>query len=106
MDGSAEPQPLTDGKLRDNDPHVSPNGNLIAFTRLEDPGIWLVGRDGSGVKQLTDLAGDQDPAWSPDGDRIAFKRNKQLWVMKADGTGAKRVTSTSEEDTAAAWTPR
>jgi molecular chaperone DnaK len=106
VDGAAEPEPITDGKLRENDPHVSPNGNLIAFTRLADPGIWLAGRDGSAVKQLTDLEGDQDPAWSPDGERIAFKRNKQLWVMAADGTGAKRVTSTSEEDTAAAWTPR
>jgi Tol biopolymer transport system component len=66
----------------------------------------VTGPAGSPTRQLTTTVGDQDPCWSPDGRRIAFKRNKLLWVMNADGTGAERVTHDSDEDTAAAWTSR
>jgi len=35
-------------------------------------------------------------AWSPDGKRIAFQSNRtgrwEVWVMNADGTGAKQLT--------------
>jgi len=34
-----------------------------------------------------------DPAWSADGLRVAFSRHRDIWVMNADGTGQRRVTS-------------
>ena len=42
---------------------------------------------------------DSDPAWSPDSKTLAFfstageKEQAQLWVVNADGTGAKKLTS-------------
>ena len=54
--------------------------------------------DGSGVKRLTTAAAhDEDPAWSPDGKRIAFvssvsQRNGEIYVMNANGTAKKRLT--------------
>lgn len=53
---------------------------------------------------------DMNPAWSPDGTRIAFqsKRNGDqfdLWWMNADGSGATRLTQDVNEDRNPAWSP-
>ena len=53
--------------------------------------------DGSGQKRLTShAAADGDPAWSPDGRKIAFvrgtRRNQDIFVMNADGSEQKRLT--------------
>jgi Tol biopolymer transport system component len=66
--------------------------------------------DGSGQTQLTTLGQNYQPAWSPDGSKIAFTStrdpgnpdcdgdftlcNYELYVMNADGTGQTRVTNT------------
>ena len=75
-------------------PAVSPNGNVVAFRRTGLPGygIWTVNADGTGARQVsTDpqniASNDSDPAWSPDGSKIAFVRNGELHVMNADGSG-------------------
>jgi len=47
--------------------------------------------------------------WSPDGQRIAFdarvEGNPDIWVMNADGTQPRRMTSEPSEDVTGAWTP-
>lgn len=49
----------------------SPSGDAVTFARFPD--IFIIKADGSGLTQLTnDPATDRSPAWSPDGDRIAF----------------------------------
>ena len=75
-------------------PAVSPNGNLVAFHRSGAPGygIWTINANGTGARQVsTDpqniATNDTDPAWSPDGSKIAFVRNGELHVMNADGSG-------------------
>jgi len=94
------------GDERDNDAAVSPIGDVVAFTRAGQ-GIWTVGLGGANLNtQLTKQNGDQDPSWSPDGSRITFKRQDQLWVMDADGGNPRRISAPGDVGTAAAWSPR
>src|SRR5712691_7877413 len=44
---------------------------------------------------------DADPTWSPDSRLIAFSRDDELWVMRANRSGAHRVAAT----TSWAWSP-
>jgi dipeptidyl aminopeptidase/acylaminoacyl peptidase len=50
------------------------------------------------------------PAWSPGGQRIAFVSDREgdfgnLWVMGADGSGAERLVSESNQHGSPAWSP-
>jgi Tol biopolymer transport system component len=59
--------------------------------------------DGRRVSRLTRSRDDDgQPAWSPDGRRIAFvsrrDRNDEIYVMNAGGSHAVRLTSTPRED--------
>lgn len=52
---------------------------------------------------------ETDPAWSPDGRRVAFASNRsgqfQIYVAAADGSGARPVTSLAGGATEPAWSP-
>ncbi len=93
----------------------------IAFvsSRDGDYAIYVMAADGSNERRLTDERGDTstpagvqfqvDPAWSPDGTRIAFASAREgsfdIYVMNADGTGTTRLTSTDENDQGPTWSP-
>ncbi|MGI8854927.1 MAG: TolB family protein [Thermomicrobiales bacterium] len=88
----------------------------IAFVSNSAAGddIWTVDPDG---RRLTDLTktqkakgNDSDPQWSPDGSRIAFVSDRDgggtdIWVMNADGMGARNVTHTAGDDFSPRWSP-
>jgi Tol biopolymer transport system component len=44
-----------------------------------------------------------DPAWSPDGSRIAFVHDEEIWVMHADGSHAHRLLALHSGSPA--WSP-
>lgn len=83
----------------------------IAVAR-DSAGIELISPTGAHVATLTRHAGwvDSDPAWSPDGRRLAFTRTTndyrsfQVYVMGADGRGVRRITS-GRYDWRPAWSP-
>jgi hypothetical protein len=96
-----QPLQLSPSGLSGDLPAVSPDGNLVAFARVAGSppgyGIWTVSTNGGGARQVTTdpqsvAQFDTDPAWSPDGSRIAFIRNGDLHVMNADGSATTNLT--------------
>ncbi len=72
--------------------------------------IAVMNPDGSGLRAITFGAADEEPAWSPDGTRIAFWRAPQeksagIWVANADGTDAHPLLQTQDSIEAIAWSP-
>ena len=90
---------------RMREPAWSADGSQIAFQYFpgggDSPpgwGIWVMSSDGTNGRQITrdaqSVAGnDNYPAWSPDGTKIAFVRNSDLFVMNTDGTGVTNLTA-------------
>ena len=52
---------------------------------------------------------DKSPAWAPDGKQIAFVSDRdgdwEIYVMSADGSGQRRITSSAGVDRQPAWSP-
>ena len=72
--------------------------------------IHVSNADGSDDRAVTaDAFRDADPAWSPDGARLAFTTerdgNSEIYVVDADGTGAVRLTNHPAADFHPAWSP-
>ena len=89
----------------------SPDGSRIAFVsyRAGGPEIWVAGRDGSGLQQITSLGAPEllVGGWSPDGARVVFDApiagNDDVYVVGADGGHMRRLTSESSVDGVVSW---
>jgi TolB protein len=94
-------------------PVFSPDGSKIAFmsTRDDYPDIYVMNRDGSGIRRLTnDRAGDSAPTWSPSGAQIAFVSDRagspQIYIINADGSGGlRRLPVTTAHADKPSWSP-
>lgn len=99
---------------RAESPAWSPDGQKIAFvrrpnpTRSDDSSIYIASADGSAARRITGRFSD-DPAWSPDGRRIAFASGLSgagdIYVMRTNGTGLRRLTHGGDVDGEPTWSP-
>jgi Tol biopolymer transport system component len=55
--------------------------------------IWTSSLDGGSLTQLRE---GSYPRWSPDGSRIVFVHQDDIWTIKADGTELTQLTSTKD----------
>jgi Tol biopolymer transport system component len=71
--------------------------------------IFIVGRDGAGLTQLTDGAlGAGNPTWSPDGAWIAFEgrpggEEQDLYAVTQDGSRVIQLTDTGKDEYGPDW---
>jgi Tol biopolymer transport system component len=79
----------------------------IAFARANQ--VYTINASGSGVQKLTFAGKNYWPRWSPDGKRIAYiheeSGHRDVWVMRADGSGKQRVTTGGNVIFGPAWSP-
>lgn len=105
--------------VRDGYPNLAPDGRALLFhsNRSGRQAIWIAGADGSNPRILfDDPAIGEDPGtpvWAPDGTRIAFAmkprgatdpNESEVYTMKPDGSGLRRLTNAPGDDSHPHWT--
>ncbi len=104
-------------------PDWSPDGAKIVFispcparaefteTLYKDSSLYVMNADGSDIQLLTAGSGFE-PAWSPDGKRIAFTSlrdgKKDIYVLTLESGAVTRLTTVSgdvQENSQPAWSP-
>jgi TolB protein len=124
-DGSGLEQ-LTSDPAFDDQAALSPNGATLAFVSTRESGfanIWLLDLAARKYVNLTkSTAGNFRPAWSPDGQWIAFSSDRDaapgsfpgqwellqstgIYIIHADGTGLHRLTKAGGFAGSPAWSP-
>jgi len=111
---------LTSGRSDDEAPAWGPTGS-IAFVRGGD--VYLKAPKRAPRALTGGSSDDRDPVWSPDGRRLAFTRlpartqatkgkrrkrparRRELWVMHANGTKARRLAVLRADVSSPAWSP-
>ncbi len=105
---SSKPGPGTD-----NTPAPAASGEPNGNSKIVPASVYVVDANGSSPHTLTNrpLAFDARPAWSPDGNRIAFESTadgkRSIFVMQADGQGLRRLTDAggTAGDSSPSWSP-
>lgn len=133
--GLAQTRPVTVDDVLDlkavAQARVSPDGTRVLYTvrgweaasdkapddKEARTRIWMVPVAGGAARQVTFGAkGDSQPQWSPDGRYISFVSARgqgsgedaprpQVYIMRADGGEARRLTDAKEGVSSYAWSP-
>ena len=95
-------------------PRFSPDGQRLLMSLQEGGGganLFEMDLRSRRPRKLTDGAAiDTGPCYAPDGRRIVFESDRdgtqQLYVMNADGGGARRITLNEGRYSTPVWSPR
>jgi Tol biopolymer transport system component len=99
---------FTDANVTNTWPRWSPDGEWIAYQSNRSGAfqIDVIRADGSDVGQLTSSGVNQFPAWSPDGTRLAVRRDNDVYVIDLTGGSAPaRLTTIGPINQMASWSP-
>jgi serine/threonine protein kinase len=121
IDGTNEQQ-ITNIEAGACQPSWSPDGHQLVFispcggrgefyeTIYNESSLFVINADGSGLRQLTQVPGsDFEPAWSPDGTRIAFtsvrEGFRQIYALDVESLEITLLTNTTDaiESSQPAW---
>ena len=91
-------------------PGVVGNGKIAWVSDRTGNDIFTMNADGSGQTNLSnDPSFDDEPAWSPDGTKVAYTRYAnalpEIFVMNADGSGETNLTNNAAPDVEPSWAP-
>ncbi len=98
--GRARPIRIT-GVPRRWTPSWSPDGSQLVFAGgrgTNTSGIYRVKSSGGAARLILRRDWVSSPSWSPDGSLIAFAVGPQLYVMRPDGRGVRKVAEGSAGD--------
>jgi Tol biopolymer transport system component len=107
--------PATHPEYESPGPSFSPDGGSIAFARnpsttINASAVYVVPVAGGSPKRLTKERLAYDPLWSPRGDLIAFRSDREddegdIYVMRPNGSRARRLTELDHDVESFAWSP-
>jgi len=66
--------------------------------------LWMLPTAGGSPRRLGDVVG-HDPAWSPDGRKIAYFYGSDLFVVKPDGSDSRKLVSATGDGWSPRWSP-
>jgi TolB protein len=101
---------VTGGANNNGFPSMAPDGKRFVYRSFgpEGQGLRIINLDTNAITTLTD-GYDNFPLWSPRGDLIMFSRQAkgdyEIYTIKPDGTGVKRLTFSRGNDAHQAWSP-
>jgi len=98
--------PLTTGLQNAYINDISPKGSELLIGNLTSPNsylntLWILPLPGGSPRRLADIVA-QDATWSPDGSKIIYANESDLYSAKLDGSDKRKLTTVSGR----AWWPR